>query len=49
MRGVKDETDILIRLADALAGFVRSGIEGKHAGMQAMFLEAIADGRIQEA
>ncbi|ETX02304.1 MAG: hypothetical protein ETSY1_04140 [Candidatus Entotheonella factor] len=49
VRGVRDESDILIRLADALAGFVRNGIEGKHAGLQSMFAAASADGRIQQA
>lgn len=49
VRGVRDETDIIIRLADALAGFVRSGVEEKQAGLHAMFLSASADGRIQQA
>ena len=49
VRGVRDESDILIRLADALAGFVRNGIEGKHEVMQEMFFAARADHRIQEA
>ena len=47
VRGVRDESDILIRLADALAGFVRNGIDGDHGGMRAMFLTASGDGRIQ--
>ena len=47
VRGVKDESDILIRLADALAGFVRNGIDGDHGEMQAMFLTASDKGRIQ--
>lgn len=46
---MRDESDILIRLSDALAGFVRNGTEGRHAGMQAMFVAASADGRIQQA
>jgi hypothetical protein len=36
VRGVKDESDALIRLADAIAGFVRHSLDQRHAGLQAM-------------
>lgn len=29
VRGARDETDILIRLADAVCGFVRAALEGQ--------------------
>lgn len=48
VRGVKDESDILIRLADALAGFARNGIEGKHTGLQAMYQAALAEGKLRQ-
>jgi hypothetical protein len=31
VRGVKDENDVLIRLADAVCGFVRAALEGQSA------------------
>lgn len=48
VRGVKkDETDALIRLADAICGFVRLALTGK-AEAQAIFNEAIANGRLKD-
>jgi Protein of unknown function (DUF3800) len=48
VRGVKDESDALIRLADAIAGFVRHSIEEKHAGLQAMYHAALAEGKLRQ-
>ena len=48
VRGVKDESDALIRLADAIAGFVRHSIEEKHAGLQAMYHAALAEGTLRQ-
>ena len=48
VRGLKDESDALIRLADALAGFVRHSIEERHAGLQAMYAAALAEGTLRQ-
>jgi len=47
VRGARDEADELIRLADAVAGFVRDSLEGESA-MQALFDQALRRGVIQE-
>ncbi|OGY30893.1 MAG: hypothetical protein A3C02_03375 [Candidatus Andersenbacteria bacterium RIFCSPHIGHO2_02_FULL_45_11] len=46
-RGLKDEADEFIRLADAIAGFVRDGIEGDTI-MAPLFKQAIKTGVIRE-
>jgi len=44
VRGVKkDENDVLIRLADAICGFVRADIEGQPE-MRYLFTQGIRDG-----
>lgn len=49
IRGVaRDETDALIRLADAIAGFVRDAIDGKSEGIKKLFLEAKRGGMLVE-
>ena len=48
VRGVKDESDALIRLADAIAGFVRHSLDEKHAGLQAMYQTALAEGTLRQ-
>jgi hypothetical protein len=47
VRGARDESDELIRLADAVAGFVRDALEGSSA-MQALFDQALRRGVIRE-
>jgi hypothetical protein len=48
VRGVrKDENDALIRLADALCGFVRLAVEGNRA-MQALLNTALANGFLKD-
>jgi hypothetical protein len=47
VRGIRDESDALIRLADNIAGFVRDAIEGKGYA-QPLYQEAIKRGVIQE-
>ena len=48
VRGVKkDETDALIRLADAVCGFVRLALTGR-AEAQAIFNDAMANGRLKD-
>jgi hypothetical protein len=46
VRGMRDESEPLLRLADAMAGFVRDGIEGR-ADTLAAFQAAIRSGFIQ--
>ena len=45
--GKRDQSDPLLRLADALAGFIRDGIEG-HSKVKLLFDRAIKDKKIQE-
>jgi hypothetical protein len=48
VKGIKkDENDALIRLADAVCGFVRSAIEG-HSEMQALFERGIRMGVLRD-
>ena len=47
-RGLKDEADEFIRLADAIAGFVRDGIEGDKI-MKPLYKKALKRGVIREA
>ncbi len=47
VRGVKDEADALIRLADAIAGFVRDCFEGDQE-LQPLFEQAVKAKLIQE-
>ncbi|MGH9938971.1 MAG: hypothetical protein ACREAM_22255 [Blastocatellia bacterium] len=47
VRGVKDEADALIRLADAIAGFVRDCFEGNQE-LQPLFEEAVRAKMIEE-
>jgi hypothetical protein len=47
VRGLKDETDALIRLADAVCGFVRGAIQGQPA-MRALFGQAIQTGVLRD-
>jgi hypothetical protein len=47
VRGARDEADELIRLADAVAGFVRDSLEG-HSVMQPLFDQALRRGVIKE-
>jgi Protein of unknown function (DUF3800) len=46
VRGLDDESDALMRLADALAGFVRQALEGRPV-MAALFAESHRQGVIQ--
>jgi hypothetical protein len=46
-RGLKDEADEFIRLADAIAGFVRDGIEGDTV-MKPLYKQALKKGIIRE-
>lgn len=48
VRGIKDEADEFIRLADALAGFVRDALEG-NANMKRLYNQARKQGIIGEA
>lgn len=45
VKGVRDESDPLIRLADAIAGFVRDALEGQDY-VQALYQDAITNGII---
>ncbi|ETW96083.1 MAG: hypothetical protein ETSY2_47050 [Candidatus Entotheonella gemina] len=47
VRGSKDESEEFIRLADAIAGFVRSGLQ-HHTPLNTLFRQAIANGFIKE-
>lgn len=47
VRGVKDETDSLIRLADALCGLVRDAGEGR-AKMKALFEQGIKESTLRD-
>jgi hypothetical protein len=47
VRGARDESDPIIRLADAIAGFVRDYIEGKPYA-QDLYKQAVANGIITE-
>ena len=47
VRGLKDENDALIRLADAVCGLVRSAVEGQPA-MQALFERGIQTGVLKD-
>jgi hypothetical protein len=47
LRGIDDESDALIRLADAMAGFVRLGLEGD-AEFRSLFDQAISAQIIRE-
>ena len=46
IRGLKDENDEFIRLADALAGFVRDALEGKPYA-QPLYRKALKEGMIR--
>lgn len=46
-KGLKDEADEFIRLADAIAGFVRDGIEGDKI-MKPLYKQALKKGIIRE-
>lgn len=47
VRGIaKEENSPLMRLADALAGFVRDAIEGEKADVLKLYIQALADGTI---
>ncbi|MEK7278842.1 MAG: DUF3800 domain-containing protein [Chloroflexota bacterium] len=48
IRGLRDESDAFIRLADAMAGFVRDWIEGD-AYSERLYREAVERGVIREA
>ena len=47
VRGLKDEADALIRLADAICGLVRAAMQGQPA-MQALFERAIQAGILRD-
>lgn len=47
VQGRRDESDELIRLADAVAGFIRHSLEGRR-HMQPLFTAAFQRGLIQE-
>lgn len=47
-RGMRDESDEFIRLADAIAGFIRDGIEGDKI-MAPLYKKALHTGVIREA
>jgi hypothetical protein len=47
VRGVKDQSEEFIRLADAVAGFVRDALQGDPA-MQALFEQAKRNGFLKE-
>lgn len=47
VRGLNDESDQFIRLADAIAGFVSDGLEG-HERLEGLYNRAKRDGKIQE-
>jgi len=47
VRGLKDETDALIRLADAVCGLVRGATEGQ-AAMRALFERGIQTGVLKD-
>lgn len=47
-RGMRDESDEFIRLADAIAGFIRDGIEGDKV-MALLYMKALRMGVIKEA
>ena len=47
VRGANDEQDALLRLADALCGFIRDAIEGKP-NLQKLFSQAIENGFITQ-
>lgn len=47
VRGGREQSDPLLRLADAMAGFIRDALEG-HAYAQDLYRRAIAQGMIQE-
>ena len=47
VRGIKDENDALIRLADAVCGFVRGAIQGQPA-IQALFERATQAGVLRD-
>jgi hypothetical protein len=44
---MKDEGDVFIRLADALAGFVRDAL-GRDERLERLYREAVAQRRIRE-
>ena len=45
VRGIDDESEPLIRLADAICGFARSAFEGD-AAMHALFVDAVDRGMV---
>ncbi len=47
VRGIKDEGDVFIRLADALAGFVRDAL-GRDARLEGFYRGAMGQNRIRE-
>jgi hypothetical protein len=44
----KDESNALVRLADAIAGFVRDALEGREKEIADLFQKATADGALIE-
>ncbi len=47
MRGVKDESDALLRLADAVCGLVGAAVEGRPA-MAALFKREVETGHLRD-
>ena len=47
VRGLNDETDVLIRLADAICGLVRGAVEGEPS-IQALFERGIQNGVLRD-
>lgn len=45
---VKDENNALIRLADAIAGFIRDAVEGNDVQLKSIFIEALEKGILIE-
>ncbi len=48
VRGMKDQNDVFIRLADSLAGFVRDGLTGDE-HFKKLYADAVAARKIQES
>lgn len=48
VRGIRDEADEFIRLADSIAGFVRDSLDGVE-WAKALYKRAVAEGFIKEA
>lgn len=47
VRGTRDQADEFIRLADAVAGWVRDSLEGNE-DMRALLTQAVQEGMVQE-